>query len=223
MCNGQNVNNRPELNVPQNVSSCRCVWPHPMLVFGLCLALLAVLGWVDYATGYELGFFVFYSLPVGLAAWYVGRWPAVFVALAASVTWWLADYLSGAKYSSPFYYYWNSTVHFLSFVINAVTIAKIKSDLDRRHALALQLEAARQALRSVAPLLAVCPRCGARRGGNLQAKSPPAPLTEQIHPELKVALCSDCRASDSAGQANGVRPGACHFRPVSTPGGTAGG
>jgi len=46
------------------------------LVYLACLVMLILLGWLDYLTGYELGFFVFYSVPVGIAAWYLGRWPA---------------------------------------------------------------------------------------------------------------------------------------------------
>ena len=42
-----------------------------------CLLLLGVLSYLDYATGYEMSFFVFYSVPVGIAAWYLGRWPAI--------------------------------------------------------------------------------------------------------------------------------------------------
>ena len=121
-------------------------------------ALLAIFGWVDYASGYELGFFVFYSVPVGLAAWYAGRWPGVAVALGASVTWWLADHFNGVNYSSRFYFYWNLTVHFLAFVINAVTIARIKRELDCRHQLAAELQQARALLRERAE--AVCPVCG---------------------------------------------------------------
>mgnify|MGYP003342362063 CR=1 FL=1 len=45
------------------------------LIFCLCLVMLMVLGWLDYVTGYELNLFIFYSLPVGIAAWYLGRWP----------------------------------------------------------------------------------------------------------------------------------------------------
>jgi hypothetical protein len=119
-----------------------------VLVLAACFASLGLLGWLDHITGYELGFFVFYSVPIGIAAWYAGRWPAIGVALAATITWLLADELSGAKYSTHFYYYWNSSVHFLAFLINAVTIAKIKSDLDRHRQLARELEATREALRA---------------------------------------------------------------------------
>src|ERR1035437_1115274 len=130
-----------------------------------CFILLGVLGWLDYLTGYEMSFFVFYSSPVGIAAWYVGRWPAIGVALGATVTWLLADYFSGAKYSAPFFYYWNNTIHFLAFIINAVTIAKIKSDLDRRHVLAAKLKSPGGALRKVSALVPPCPACGKPRDG----------------------------------------------------------
>ncbi len=133
------------------------------------VALLALLGWVDYATGYELGFFVFYSAPVGLTAWFAGRWPGVAVALAASVTWFLADHFNGVHYSGPFYFYWNLTIHFLAFVINAVTIAKIKLELDCRHQLAVELQQARCLLQD--RTAAVCPICGNRT----DAADSPAP------------------------------------------------
>ena len=130
------------------------------LTLVLCSLLLAGLGWVDYLTGYELGFFVFYSAPVGLAAWYAGRWPAIVIALAASVTWWLADRLNGVSDSSRFFFSWNLTVHFLAFVINAVTIAKLKRDVDERHALVIEIAELRARNQHLpAP---TCPACGAR-------------------------------------------------------------
>jgi hypothetical protein len=117
-----------------------------VLVAGLLA--LALLGWVDYFTGYELGFFVFYSVPVGLTAWYGGRWPGFITALGASLTWWLADHLNGVNYSSRFYLYWNLTIHFLTFVINAATLAKIKSELDERRVLVAELHRVKQLLQA---------------------------------------------------------------------------
>lgn len=110
------------------------------------LASLGLLGWVDYYTGYELGFFVFYSVPVGLTAWYAGRWPGLVTALGASLTWWLADHFNGVNYSTRFYLYWNLTIHFLTFVINAVSLAKIKLELDERRALEAELHRVKQLL-----------------------------------------------------------------------------
>ena len=158
-----------------------------------CFLLLGVLGWLDYITGYEMSFFVFYSVPVGIAAWYLGRWPAIGVALGATVSWLLADYFGGVKYSAPFFYYWNSVIHFVAFIINAVPIAKIKSDLDRQHILAVELELARETLRIVSALLPACPACGKPRDRAEGNRETGVAALARARPELAVALCTDCR------------------------------
>jgi hypothetical protein len=167
-----------------------------------CFLLLSLLGYLDYITGYELSFFVFYSVPVGIAAWYLGRWPAIGLALGATVTWLLADYFGGVKYSSTFFYYWNSTIHFLAFIINAVTIAKIKSDLDQRHVLAAELESARETLRRVVARLPACPACGKARDRAPDNQEPGIAALVRACPELAGTLCADCRSGD----ASAVRP-----------------
>jgi hypothetical protein len=165
-----------------------------VFIYAACFAMLGLLGWVDYITGYELGFFVFYSAPVGIAAWYLGRWPGVGISFAASLAWWLADSYAGAKYSTRFSFYWNNGIHFASFIINAVAIARIKAELDRRHQLAAELEAARRALRTVAALLTACPVCGkphdrANRVGAVEESQ-----VIQCQAELADALCAHCRS-----------------------------
>jgi hypothetical protein len=171
------------------------------LIFAGCLVLLGVLGYLDYVTGYEMSFFVFYSVPVGVAAWWIGRWPAIALALAATLTWLLADAFSGATYSAPFFYYWNSTIHFLAFIINAVTIAKIKSELDRRQALAAELESARQALRDVSALLPACPACGRPKEGAGGSGAAEIASLARERTEVASALCADCRANGVKAQA----------------------
>ena len=165
------------------------------LILVECWLLLGVLGYLDYATGYELSFFVFYSVPVGVAAWWVGRWAAVGIALGATVTWLVADSLGGVKYSAPFFYYWNSTIHFLAFIINAVTIAKIKKDLDERQALAAELESNRQAFRAMAALLPACPACGKPRDSAAGNGEGDIAALARERPELADALCAECRAN----------------------------
>ncbi len=182
----------------------------PGLILAGCWLLLGVLGCLDYVTGYEMSFFVFYSVPVGVAAWWLGRGPAIGLALGATVTWLIADSLSGAKYSAAFYYYWNSTIHFLAFIINAVTIAKIKSELDRRQALAAELESAREALRAVSALLPACPGCGKpRAAAGHNGEADPAALARE-HPDLADALCAECKA-------NGIEPARLSGQPITCP------
>lgn len=46
----------------------------------LCLIAVASLGLVDLLSGPDIGFSLFYLIPVVVAAWYVGRGPGVILA-----------------------------------------------------------------------------------------------------------------------------------------------
>src|SRR5439155_27278692 len=92
-----------------------------------CAIWLAVLGWIDRTTGYELGLFAFYTAPVGVVAWNLGEGPGIIAAFIASVIWYVADRYAGDRYTAAFYGYWNTGMHFTMFIINAVTLANIKS------------------------------------------------------------------------------------------------
>ena len=137
----------------------RCSKSKILIVLAGCTVWLAVLGWIDRATGYELGLFAFYTAPVGVVAWNLGRGPGILAAFIASVVWYAADRYAGDRYSAPFYGYWNTGMHFTTFIINAVTFAKIKSSLDQRHELERALVETRGQLRQVARQTPLCPQC----------------------------------------------------------------
>ena len=95
-------------------------------------ALLAVITWADYATGYELGFFVFYFAPVALAAWYGSRTAGVLFAVLAGGCWFLSDLLTQHPYSNALLIYWETFMRLVSFLTTALALSKIRSDLRRR-------------------------------------------------------------------------------------------
>ena len=49
------------------------------------IAIAALLFWIDYVSGPNTQFPVVYVVPVSLAAWYSGRWPALALAVAVPV------------------------------------------------------------------------------------------------------------------------------------------
>ena len=51
------------------------------------LAMLALIGLVDYLTGFEILFSVFYLLEVGLAAWFVGRGFGLLMSFLSANVW----------------------------------------------------------------------------------------------------------------------------------------
>jgi signal transduction histidine kinase len=98
-------------------------------------ALLAVVTWLDFITGYELGFFVFYFAPVALAAWYGTRRAGLAIAIAAGACWFLSDSLSHHPYSNAYLIYWETFMRLVSFLTTALTLSQIRSDLRKREEL----------------------------------------------------------------------------------------
>jgi cytochrome c-type biogenesis protein CcmH/NrfF len=151
-----------------------------LLVLAGCAVWLGALGWIDRVTGFELGLFAFYTAPVAAVAWNLGRGPGIMVAFIASVIWFVADRYAGDRYSHPFFAYWNTGMHFTTFIVNAVTFAKIKSVLDQRHALERDLANAREQLRQLAGTPTRCPQC--QRPQVLEAPGVKGPESSAIVP-----------------------------------------
>jgi signal transduction histidine kinase len=84
-------------------------WPRSILVT-ISLAFLAVVGIVDYLTGFNLSFSVFYLLDIGFAAWLIGTGFAVTVAALSIVISVAGDWAAGANYSTVLIPIWNALI-----------------------------------------------------------------------------------------------------------------
>ncbi len=87
------------------------------------LAMLALIGLVDYLTGFEILFSVFYLIAVGLAAWFVGRGFGLLMSFLSAIVWIGGDIKAGAHYSNPFIPAWNALIlmAFYSIVVWLLT------------------------------------------------------------------------------------------------------
>lgn len=95
----------------------------PMLA---SLGGVAVVGVVDYLTGFELYFFAFYLIPVILASWFIGRGFGILVSVlcvAASVA---GDLIAGARYSSAFVLVWNALIAVAFYFAVVWILAKLR-------------------------------------------------------------------------------------------------
>jgi len=99
---------------------------------------VAFIGAVDYLTGYELSFSIFYLAPTALAAWYVGRPAGFLVATVSAATWLLMDWASEHPYSHRFFPFWNTAVRYGFFAITAHLLTTMQQNLDREQKMARQ-------------------------------------------------------------------------------------
>lgn len=107
-------------------------WREVAALCGL-VALVAAIGWIDWATGPDIGFSLFYLIPVVIAAWHHGRAGVVMVALAATAAWFLADYLLR---ESLLISLWNGFTRLAIYLSQGLLIAALREDRRRQAKLA---------------------------------------------------------------------------------------
>ena len=96
--------------------------------------LIAGLGVLDYFTGYELSFFVFYLLPVSLLAWKAGPWMGFAGSAVSAVVWAEANSTAGQQYSSTLIMLWNGGARFITFALMGALLSFLKKSIDHLEA-----------------------------------------------------------------------------------------
>jgi signal transduction histidine kinase len=99
----------------------------PAVLILVSLGFLAVVGIIDYLTGFQISISVFYLLAVGLAAWFVGKGFGFFFAALSVAVSILGDLAAGAHYSSPFIPIWNATVLLVFYFIVVWLLANLRA------------------------------------------------------------------------------------------------
>lgn len=96
-----------------------------------------VLAWIDYQTGYEIAFSVFYLLPVTLTAFFFKRAYGIFVAAVCSLLWGYINQTAGLKYSQEWILYWNDFTRFAYFAFTVIIFCDLHEAIHKEKELAM--------------------------------------------------------------------------------------
>jgi len=166
----------------------------PRLIFLAALVLSLMMGVLDWASGYELQFFVFYFIPITLAGWYCGLARTLVVSTLCGGLWYAIDVFSGHPYSTWFFSCWSAMIRITSFLINGYSVVRIKELLLSSRKEKDDLRRALTDIAALEKLLPICATCKRVRHdeGYLQQ----ADEYLRKHPEAfrSLGLCSACAA-----------------------------
>ncbi len=101
-------------------------------LLGVASIFVILIGYVNHLAGREISVSILYLLPVSLVSWCGGRREGGLIALASSISWFVADMYAGRNYSHPIIYYWNLAVMFGFFFIVNFTLSGFKKALKRK-------------------------------------------------------------------------------------------
>ena len=99
-------------------------------------ALVLALWVVDYATGPDFSFVVFYLFPVFLVTWFAGRHAGIAISLMSGLAWFVADVLTTTSEGHPAIPYLNLLSKLGFFLIVNVTVSSLRTSLERERELA---------------------------------------------------------------------------------------
>lgn len=96
-----------------------------------------VLAWLDYITGYEVAFSVFYLLPVTLTAFFFKRAHGIFIAAICSLLWGYINQTAGQKFSHEWILYWNEFTRFAYFAFTVILFCDLHDAIHKEKELAM--------------------------------------------------------------------------------------
>ncbi len=130
-----------------------------MLPIVTSYVLLLLVGCLDYATGHEMHLGTLYLLVVATASWNLRPGQLVFHALATSLLWSGAEYLSGIHFSRTWLACWNAFNHLGVVTITATMVSKARATLDRQQRLIRDLGQTLLKASQLKELIPVCRLC----------------------------------------------------------------
>jgi signal transduction histidine kinase len=109
-----------------------------LIISGLVFTIL--LGYIDYVTGPDLSFVIFYLIPTALVTWFAGKGPGILISIVSAVTWIVSDFMAKSQYSHFFIPYWNMVIECSVFFLVVYVFSALKTVLAREEELNLKLK-----------------------------------------------------------------------------------
>ena len=132
---------------------------NPVATFVATLIFVGMLGIVDWASGYELQFFVFYFIPVAVSAWACNAGCAYIVGVASAGVWLAADYFSGHPYTHVSFALWNTMIRLVAFLVLGFAVERIRTLLTQERNISDRLEKMLSQVKTLTGLLPICAEC----------------------------------------------------------------
>ncbi|MDQ3002027.1 MAG: hypothetical protein M3Y08_12305 [Fibrobacterota bacterium] len=162
--------------------------------FFLCVTLTTLLGFIDFISGWELGFFVFYFVPIFLITWGIGKKAGTFVAIYAALTWFAADALLEKHYSSWFFLFWNTAIRLVADLLMVYLVSKIKDLYEIQEKTLSELVEANRKVKVLSGVLPICASCKNIRNDKGYWEQMEVYISKFSHAEFSHGICGECIA-----------------------------
>lgn len=154
--------------------------------------VLLVLGVLNFLTGYEISFSIFYLIPIAFALWHVGKGFALITAFISATIWELSDILAGHVFSHPVIPIWNAGVRLSFFIIIVFLASRWKAAYDKQQQIILELQKALEEINVLSGLIPICSYCKNIRDDEGYWQQVESYVQAHSDADFTHSICPDC-------------------------------
>ena len=168
------------------------IFVSPTTTFAWAAVLTAMLGVIDWASGYELQFFVFYFIPIAIAGWTCGAKRGYVIAVLSAGTWFASDLFSGHPYTHVSFAVWNTAIRLIAFLVLTFSVARIRALLKQERTISDELEKTLSKVKTLTGLLPICAWCKKIRNDQGYWQQIEDYISKHTSAEFTHGLCQEC-------------------------------
>ncbi len=157
------------------------------------LVLVAILGVIDFLSGFEIGFSIFYVGPIAWVTWRAGKRPGFVVAVSSALVWLGADVASGHVFSHPLIPFWNATIRLGFFLIIVTILSRLELSYKEQMRIARELQESIDKIKSLSGLVPICAWCKKVRNDKGYWQQVEAYITENSEASVTHSMCRECK------------------------------
>ncbi len=162
-------------------------------IVAIALAMVVVVGTMDYLTGYEISLSVFYLAAIALATWLAGKRTGWLISALSVSSWLVGDLAAGANYSNRGVAIWNIIIALVFYLVLVEALSNLR-------ALQRQLEA-----KVVERTSALTEEMAKRRALERELLAVGEKERQRIGHDLHDSLCQHLTGTALAGQVLGEK------------------
>jgi len=102
----------------------------------IAVIIVLALGTLDYLTGSEIEFSLFFLFPIAVTTWYLGPRYGIALSLLGVIAWTFVDHVHGIAYSTEFARYWGLAMHMAYYALIVLASSYLKNALNMTRRLA---------------------------------------------------------------------------------------
>jgi len=97
----------------------------------ISLIIVCLIGYLDHVTGEEIGFSIFYIIPVALASWFISAKYGIVISILSSLVSYMDIVLDETRFSHPAIPFWNAfIIHIGMLIMVSHLLARLRSVLE---------------------------------------------------------------------------------------------